>query len=155
MEKLFMSAGVVTAIVLCLIGIIKLPFDKFKQNHSNGYKALFTCLTFVVAVGLSVLDELYILCGDIISVDFAILVCVVLTGVFGGYNGVYEGLGLKELVKKLIENIKQARDMAQSKKAVEYLNKIDDIDSAIKVLEKRKKAIESVDIIQQDKNTEV
>lgn len=138
MEKLFMSAGVVTAIVLCLIGIIKLPFDKFKQNHSNGYKALFTGLSFILAIGLSVLDELYVLCGDIISVDFAILVCVVLTGVFGSYNGIYEGLGLKELVNKLVDNIKKARDMAQSKKAVEYLNKIDDIDNAIKILEERK-----------------
>lgn len=133
-----MSAGVVAAIVLCVIGIIKLPFDNFKKNHANGYKALFTGLSFILAVGLSILDELYILCGDILSVDFVILVCVVLSGVFGSYNGVYEGLGLKELAKKLVNNIKQARDLSQSKKAVEYLNKIDDIDNAIKILEERK-----------------
>lgn len=139
MEKLFMSAGVVTAIVLCIIGIIKLPFDNFKKNHAKGYKALFTCLTFVVAVGLSILNELYILCGAVFSTDFIVLVCVVLSGVFGSYNGIYEGLGLKELMKKLVENIKQARSLAESKKAVEYLNKIDDIDNAIKILKDRKK----------------
>lgn len=138
MEKLFMSAGVVVAIVLCVIGIIKLPFDNFKKNHSNGYKALFTGLTFILAIGLSVLDELYILSGKLVSVDFIVLVCVVLSGVFGSYNGIYEGLGLKELVKKLVNNIKQARSLAKDKKAVDYLNKIDDIDKAIKILEDRK-----------------
>lgn len=139
MEKLFMSAGVVSAIVCILIGIIKIPFKQFKTSHPQWYKAIFTILTFIFAVGLSVIDELYILCGGLLTVDFAILVCVVLSGVFGSYNGVYEGLGVKELVKKLINNMKIARDLAQNKKAVEYLNKIDDIEMAINVLEERKK----------------
>lgn len=139
MEKLFMSAGVVSAIVCILIGIIKIPFKHFKNSHPQWYKAIFTSLTFIFAVGLSVIDELYILCGGLLTVDFAILVCVVLSGVFGSYNGVYEGLGVKELVKKLINNMKIARDLSQNKKAVEYLNKIDDIEMAINVLEERKK----------------
>lgn len=138
MEKMFMSAGLVTAIVLCLVGIIKLPFDRFKEKHSNGYKAVFTCLTFAFAVGLSVLDELYILCGSLLSADFIILVCVVLSGVFGSYNGIYEGLGLKELVKKICENIKKAKELSKDKKAVKYLEKIDNIENAIKILEERK-----------------
>lgn len=138
MEKLFMSAGVVAAIVLCLIGIIKLPFERFKAKHATGYKALFTSITFALAVGLAILDELYILCGSLLSVDFLILVCVVLSGVFGSYNGIYEGLGLKQLVKKLLEKLKIVRSLAKDKKAVEYLNKIDDIDNAIKILEERK-----------------
>lgn len=141
MENLFMSAGIISAIVLCLVGIIKIPCANFKQTHAKGYKALFTGLSFILAIGLSVLDELYILCGQLISVDFAILVCVVLSGVFGSYNGIYEGLGLKELAKKLTDNIKKARDLAKDKKAVEYLNKIDDIDNAIKILEERKNNI--------------
>lgn len=138
MEKLFVSAGIVVAIVLCLIGIIKLPFENFKKSHSKSYKAIFTSATFVMAVALSVLDELFILSGTLLSVDFAILICAVLSGVFGGYNGIYEGLGLKELSKKIVENVKKARDLSKDKKVVEYLNKIDDIDNAIKILEERK-----------------
>ena len=138
MEKLFMSAGVVTAIVLCIVGIAKLPFKSFKEKHPKSYKAIFTCLSMVLAIGLSIIDEMYILCGQLLSVEFSILVCVVLTGVFCGYGGIYEGLGLKELVKKLIDNIKKARDMSSHKKAVKYLNKIEDIEEAIAFLEEKK-----------------
>ena len=108
MEKLFMSAGVVTAIILCIVGILKLPFKNFKIKHPNWYKALFTILSFVLTVVLSILNELYILNGEILSIDCFILICAVSAGVFGGYSGIYEGLGLKELVKKLVFNIKQA-----------------------------------------------
>lgn len=138
MEKLFMSAGVVTAIVLCVIGIIKLPFGKFKDKHPVWYKAIFTTLTILIAIALSVLDEIYILCGEIWSIDFAILLCAVIAGVFGSYNGIYEGLGLKELAKKLTENIKKAKEMSKDKKVVDFLNKIEDIDKAISLLEERK-----------------
>lgn len=138
MEKLFMSAGIVTAIVLCVVGILKLPFKKFKSSHSKLYKALFTSISFFLSIGLSALNELYILGGNVLSVDFAILLSVVIAGVFCGYGGVYEGLGLKELVKKLIENVKEARDISENNKVVEFLNKIENIDEAIKILEERK-----------------
>lgn len=138
MEKLFMSASVVVAIVLCVIGILKLPFSKFKEKHPKWYKAVFTILSFVFAIGLSIVDELFILCGSILSIDFAILVCVVLAGVFSGYSGVYEGLGLKELVKRIVENLKKARELATNKKVVKYLDRIEDVDKAIAYLEERK-----------------
>lgn len=138
MEKLFMSAGIVVAIVLCLIGIIKLPFNSFKNKHPKGYKALFTLLSFVFAIGLSILDEIYILCGELLSIDFAILISVVIAGVFSGYSGIYEGLGLKELVKKILENLKKVRELSSNKKAVKYLNKIEDVDMAIAFLEEKK-----------------
>lgn len=138
MEKLFMSAGCVVAIVLCLIGILKTPFKKFKEKHPNGYKAVFTCLTFVLAVGLSILDELYILHGKLLSVDFVILLCAIIAGVFGGYNGIYEGVGIKTLVKKIVEKIKKLLAMSKHDKAVKYLQKIEDIDEAINILVERK-----------------
>lgn len=141
MEKLFMSAGIVTAIVLCIVGILKLPFNGFKKTHSKLYKAVFTSISFILSVGLSILNERFILCGEIISVDCVILISVVIAGVFCGYGGVYEGLGLKDLVKKLIENTKQARDMAKDKKVVDFLNNIDNIDEAIKILEERKNKV--------------
>ena len=86
------------------------------------------------------MNELYIICGSLLSLDFAVLVCVVIAGVFGGYCGVYEGLGPKELVKKLKEKLKQAKEMSKDKKVVKLLNKIDDvnIDNAIALLEERK-----------------
>lgn len=137
MEKLFMSAGIVSAIVLCVVGIAKTPFVKFKEKHPKGYKAVFTILSIILSIGLSVLDELYILCGKLLSLDFAILVCAVFAGVFGGYNA-YEGLGVKALIKTIINNIKKARDMSTNKKAIKYLDKIEDVDMAIAFLEEKK-----------------
>lgn len=142
MEKLFMSAGVVATIVLCLVAGFKLPFNGFKKKHPNWYKAIFTLLSVILSIGLSVLNELYILCGDLLSFDFATLVCVVLAGVFSGYNGVYEGLGLKELVKKLKQSLKKARELAEDKKTQQYLDKYleksGDIDKVIAILEAKK-----------------
>lgn len=137
MEKLFMSAGIVTAIVLCVVGILKLPFGSFKKNHPNWYKAVFASLSIVLSAGLCVLDELYILCGELWSLDFVILVCAVFAGVFGGYNA-YEGLGAKQLVKTIIDKLKEAKELSSHKKAIKYLDKIDDIDGAIDILTERK-----------------
>ena len=137
MEKIFMSAGIITAIVLCVVGIAKLPFSSFKEKHPKGYKAVFTGLSLILWIGLSVLNELYILCGKLLSLDFAILICVVFASVFGGYNA-YEGLGLKGLVKTIVDKVKEARCLAKNEKAKKYLNKIDDIDEAINILIERK-----------------
>lgn len=145
MEKLFMSAGIVTAIVLCIVGIVKLPFKGFKEKHCNWYKAMFTILSLVLAIGLSILNQQFILKGNILSVNFIILLSSVLAGVFCGYGGIYEGLGVKELVKNIVNNIKQAREIAEDEKVKEYLDKVNKIDEAIEYLEKRKK----------DNNTEV
>lgn len=138
MEKLFMSASIVVAIVLCIVGIVKLPFNRFKEKHPQWFKAVFTILSLILATGLCVVDQLYILCDGLLTVNFAILVCVVFAGVFGGYSGVYEGLGLKELVQKIVDNVKKAKDISQNKKVEKYLNKIDDIDKAISILQERK-----------------
>ena len=140
MEIMLMSASAITAIVLSVIGIIKLPFKKFKEVHGNWYKGVFTLLSIGISIGLCVIDELFVLKGELMSMDFVILICVVIAGVFCGYGGIYEGLGLKELVKKIIENIKVVRATAKDKKAVEFLNKIEDVERAIAILEERKNA---------------
>lgn len=138
MEKLFMSAGIVSAIVLCIVGLFKLPFGAFKEKHKNGYKAVFTGLSIVLCIGLSILNERYILHGSLLSLDFAILICAVFAGVFGSYNA-YEGLGAKKLVETIVCKIKEAREIASHDKAKKYLNKIVDIEEAINILEDRKK----------------
>lgn len=125
MEKIIMSSGIVTAIVLCLVGILKLPFKTFKKKHCNGYKALFTILSFIFAIGLSVINEMYVIGGQIVSIDFLILVSLVIAGVFFGYGGIYEGLGIKELTKKIIENIKKSKEISKNEKYIKYVEKLD------------------------------
>lgn len=135
MEKLFMSASIVVFIVLCVVGIAKLPFKKLKEKRPNLYKAIFTIFSIVVATVLCVLDEWYILYGSLLSFDFAILLCAVFAGVFGGYSGIYEGLGLKELIKKLTYNLSKLSSMSKDKKIEKTLKKVVDVDKAISILE--------------------
>ena len=150
MENLFMSASVVITIVLCLVGIIKSFFKNFKEKYPKAYKAVFTTLAFLLSIILSIINELYILNGKLLSIDFAILICVVLAGVFGSYSGIYDVLGVKTLFSKIVENIKIAKNIASNEKAIQYLNKIEDIDGAIKILEERQKA--EAEKIEQEKN---
>lgn len=137
-----MSAGIVVTIVLCLIGLLKLPFGSFKEKHPQWYKSIFTLISAIIGLGLCVLDELYILSGDLISFEFITLVLAVMAGIFGGYNGVYEGLGVKELIKKLKENLNSAKKIAEGKKAEKYLDKyiknVGDFEKAIQLIEERK-----------------
>lgn len=54
-------------------------------------------------VGASVAGQIYIIEKPLLSLDFAILVTMVFAGVFFGYNGIYEGFKIKDLVKKLLK----------------------------------------------------
>lgn len=137
MEKLFMSAGIIVAITMSVIGIVKMPFKGLKEKHPQLYRGIFAGASFVIAIVLSVIDELFILEGEIISWEFATLCCAVVAGVTGGYSA-YEGLGFKELMKKLFGKIKELLTMSKSKKVVKYLNNIEDIDEAINILVERK-----------------
>lgn len=143
MEKFFMSAGLVSTIVLCLVGIIKMPFKKFKANHKNLYKTIFTLLSYVLAVGLAIVDELFILSGKLLSVEFAFLIITVIGFVTVGYN-LYEGTQLKTLVGKIVDKMKQAKVLTKDKKVVKYLDKAikclesEGIDKAISILEQKK-----------------
>lgn len=138
MEKLIMSSSVMVAIILCLIGIIKTPFKNFKKNHAKIYKAIFTTIGFLLSVAFAILNEKFVLKGAIISSEFVIIVFAILSGVFGGYNGIYEGLGVKELTRKIVDNLKKIKSISTDKKIIKYLNNIEDIDNAIKILEERK-----------------
>lgn len=106
MEKVFMCASIITAIILCFIGIIKLPFKTFKEKHPKWYRAVFCLLSLVLAVVAPIISELYILNGQLASLEFAVLTLTTVAGVFGLYTS-YEGLGLKQLVKIIIEKITQ------------------------------------------------
>lgn len=138
MEKLFIWAGILVGIVLCLTGIIKLPFKSFKEKHPNFYKAVFTMVSCIISVVLCILCELYLLSAEIISFEFTILVCAVLAGVFSGYSGIYEGLGLKELVKNIISHIRRASAVSKDKRIKNILTAAEGIEKIVDIIEEEK-----------------
>lgn len=104
MKEAFMCASIITAIILCLVGIIKLPFKSFKEKHPNWYKVTFYLVSAVLAIVAPIISELYILNGQLLSTQFAVLITATIAGVFGLYSS-YEGTKLKELVKIIIDKI--------------------------------------------------
>jgi hypothetical protein len=137
MKELFTMALIIASIVLCLVGLIKLPFKTFKEKHPQGYKSTFTGICIFLCFGLSVIGELFFLSKDLISYEFVTLVCAVMSGVTGTYSS-YEGLGAKALVKKIIESLKKLKEVTKDEKIIKHINKIEDIDKAITLLvEKR------------------
>ena len=104
MKEAVMCASIIAAIVLAFVGIIKLPFKSFKEKHPNWYKAVFCILSLGLAIGLPFIAELYILNGQLYSVEFLVLILTTVAGVFGLYTS-YEGLGLKALVKVVVKKL--------------------------------------------------
>lgn len=100
-KEVYMSASIITAIILCFVGIIKLPFKKFKEKHPKWYRTVFYSLSLILAVGLPIICQLFILHGGLYSLEFLVLTVSTVAGVFGLYTS-YEGLGLKQLVKIII-----------------------------------------------------
>ena len=106
MKEAIMCASIMAAIILCFVGIVKLPFKTFKEKYPKWYKAVFCVVSLLLAIGLPFIAEVYILNGSIQSAEFLVLIFTTIAGVFGLYTS-YEGLGLKQLVKIIIEKITQ------------------------------------------------
>ncbi len=106
MKEAIMCASIMAAIILCFVGIVKLPFKTFKEKYPKWYKAVFCVASLLLAIGLPFIAEVYILNGSIQSAEFLVLIFTTIAGVFGLYTS-YEGLGLKQLVKIIIEKITQ------------------------------------------------
>lgn len=144
MEKVFMCASIITAIILCFVGIVKLPFKTFKEKHPKWYRAVFCLLSLALAVVAPIISELYILNGQLASLEFAVLTLTTVAGVFGLYTS-YEGLGLKQLVKIIVEKITQLfNSYSDSKLAkvvgtvgIEKLNEINEKLQAEKLAKKQ------------------
>lgn len=117
-----MDAGILAAIILCIVGIIKLPFKTFKTNHPTAYKITFCAVSLVLIVGGSIICQLFIIGGALASVEYAVLLLTTIAGVFGLY-GSYEGLGLKELAKKLVAQIDALLDRHQGSKLEKVIEK--------------------------------
>lgn len=105
MEKIYMSAGIITSIILCFIGIIKLPFKKLKSKKPKLYKGIFTSLSIVLPLGACLLNQAFILKETLFNFNFIYMLVLTYAGVFALYSS-YEGLGFKALAKKIVAGIK-------------------------------------------------
>ena len=123
MEVALMDAGIISGIVLTLVGILKLPFNKFKTNHPKSYRFTFYFLSLVLSVSLSVLAQLYVVCGTVMSTEFLMMTISTIAFVFGGYS-TYENTALKNLVKKLVSSLKTLGDKHGESKAVKNVKKL-------------------------------
>ena len=125
MEKEIMCASILTAIILCIVGIIKVfPCSLyFKEKHPKWYKGIFYGISLILAVVLPIISELYILKGTLASMNFFVLIITTIAGVFGLY-GTYEGTQLKELVSKLISSIKTLFEKFSENKLAKVVEKV-------------------------------
>ena len=101
--ELVMYASLLTAVVLCLVGLIKLPLIRFKGRPF--YKTGLTLLTIVLTLGACVLCQLYVIEEELISVGMLYLVLMTFGEVALSYNYIYEGCHIKTLFKNLFINL--------------------------------------------------
>ena len=148
MGKEIMCASIITAIILCIVGIIKVlpPCLSFKEKHPKWYKGIFYGMSLILAVVFPILSELYILNGTLASKNFFILIITTVAGVFGLYS-TYEGIPLKELVKKLVNKVSELLNKFKESKAAKLvkemgLDKLSEIDTKNKEKEAKKLADE-------------
>lgn len=145
MEAIFMNAGIITAIVLSVVGIIKLPFNKFKAKHPKWYRAIFTLLSIVLTLGACIVNQLFILEAKF-NIDFVILLVTAYAGVFGLYHS-YEGLGLKTLVQNLVNGIKNIKKNAPESKLSKYIDKVG-IEVALNIINAKQAEVTQVEKVE-------
>ena len=132
MEAILMSAGIMTAIILSVVGLLKLPFNKFKEKHPRGYKAVFTILSIVLTFGVCLINQAFVLAEPLFNTNFVIMLVSTYAGVFGLYLS-YEGLGAKELFKRLLNALKNLKATAPESKLSKYIDKCG-VDVALKII---------------------
>lgn len=140
MKEIFMSASAIASIILCFIGIIKMPFkNNLKVKHPTLYRFIFCFLSLALAVVLPIIAELYILNGVLASLDFVILLVATLAGVFGSY-GMYEGLGIKKLFATMFSKIKELCNNYSDNKLEKVIGKvgIEKLNELSKLMEEKK-----------------
>lgn len=140
MEAILMSAGIITAIILSVVGLIKLPFNNFKKKYPKAFKATFTLLSIVITFGACLINQAFILEQPLFNTNFVIMLLSTYAGVFGLYLS-YEGLGAKELVKRLLTSIKSLKANAPESKFAKCVDKIG-VDKAFSLLAEKKIADE-------------
>ena len=145
MEAILMSAGIMTAIILSVVGLVKLPFNKFKEKYPKAYKATFTVLSIVLTFGVCLINQAFVLnSAKLFDMGFVIMLLSTYAGVFGLYLS-YEGLGAKELVKRLLNAIKNLRTAAPESKLSKYIDKCG-IDVALNIINSKQSALTKVEV---------
>lgn len=124
MEKILMSASSIAGIVLVLVALIKTPIIRYKEK--KWYKPLLTLITFTIIFACCTICELFILELPVLSLDFLWLILGTVAGVMFSYNGVYEGLGIKDAKNKLFEHIRELKKLSPEAKAVKAVDKVED-----------------------------
>lgn len=124
MEKILMASGILTGIILSIVGIFKLTIKKYKEK--GWYKPLLTAITLILTLGVCLLCEIYILELPILSWSCLILVLATIAEVFVSYNGVYEGFKLKDFIHNLITNWQNLKNLSPEAKAVKAVEKVED-----------------------------
>lgn len=122
-REIFMNASVLASIILALVGILKTPFKTLKAKHPKTYRALFFLLSLVLVVGGSIIAELYIIEGKLLSIEFAVLIISTGFVVFGGYAG-YENLGIKTLAHKIAGGLKNLCSRYSDSKVAKVIGKV-------------------------------
>lgn len=122
-----MTAGILTSIILVVVGALKAPLIK-RFKGAKWYKPVLTTITIVLTLGVPVLAQVYILEGALISFDCLTLIAATMAGVFGSYNLVYEGLSVKDGVKRLMLKVKELRAVSPENKFIKKFTKL--VDSA-------------------------
>ncbi len=121
-EKVFMDVTYLSAVILALVGVAKMPFKAFKQKHPKWYRATFFLLSLVLVVGGSIIAQLFIIEGSLASVNFALLILGTGFIVFGGYTG-YESANLKGGIKKLVNKFKAWLSLHANSKIAKFVKK--------------------------------
>ena len=138
-----MSAGIMTTIILSLVGLVKLPFKKFKIKHPNGYKATFTGLSIILTIGGCLINQAFVINSEkLFNTDFVVTLLSTFAGVFGLYH-TYEGLGGKALLNKLVNAIKNLKLAAPQSKLSKYIDKCG-IDVALNIINAKQSEVTEV-----------
>lgn len=148
MEAVFMSAGILTAIVLCVVGIIKSFFGKFKEKHPKWFKSIFTVLSIVLTFGACLINQAFILNQALFNTEFWVMLATTFGGVFGLYH-TYEGVHVKELLKNLFVNIGKWFKTATPDSKVNKLVKkygLDKVEVSLNVVKAQQAEITNVDV---------
>lgn len=145
MEAILMSAGIMTTIILGVVGLVKLPFKKFKLKYPNGYKATFTGLSIILTIGGCLINQAFVLNSEkLFNTDFAVMLLSTFAGVFGLYHS-YEGLGGKALLNKIATAIKNLKLAAPQSKLSKYIDKVG-IDVALNIINAKQSEVTKVEV---------
>lgn len=145
MEAILMSVGVMTVIILSVVGLLKLPFKGFKEKHPKWFKATFTLLSIGLTFGVCLINQAFVLNSEkLFNLEFMVVLIFTYAGVFVSYSS-YEGLGLKELKNRLFNSIKNIKSTAPESKLAKYIDKVG-IDAALNIINAKQSELTKVEV---------